>query len=78
MGYNFHASCKPGKSHTEANALYRAPADDPAPEDSITDSEIQSDLHAIIAANRREVENDIQPAELAQLPEHDEQYTQLR
>ena len=78
MGYNFHASWQPGKSHTEADALSRAPADDPAPEDGIADSEIQSDLHAIIAANRLEAENDIHIVELAQLAENDEEYTQLR
>ena len=76
--YNFHASWQPGKSHTEADTLSRAPADDPAPEDSIADSEIQSDLHAIIAANRLEAENDIHLVELAQLAENDEEYTQLR
>ena len=77
MEYNFHTSRQPGKSHTEADALSRAPAVDPAPEDSIADSEIQSHLHAIIAANQLEAENDIQLVELAQLAENDEEYTQL-
>ena len=65
------------ESHTEVNALSRAPADDPAPEDSIADSQIQSDLHPILTANRLEVESDIQLVELAQLAENNEEYTQL-
>ena len=73
LGFVLKQKKADGKWH-----LPRAPADDPAPEDSIADSEIQSDLQAIIAANRLEAENDIHLVELAQLAENDGEYTELR